>query len=81
MNVFLPHGQHSNTTLVKVKYTTIVCNVSFVSIQIQHLLKLNLFILLIFRQRLLNSNTTLVKVKFKNLYIHHDKKSFKYNTC
>ena len=55
---------NSNTTLVKVKFTSRKIVISSWRIQIQHLLKLNNLKVGIHVSLLLNSNTTLVKVKF-----------------
>ena len=72
---------NSNTTLVKVKFNMEIGKECCMEIQIQHLLKLNIFTSpLIFWA--CDSNTTLVKVKLLDWYKKfHDVSTFKYNTC
>ena len=73
---------YSNTTLVKVKSLKKVLAFNQNIIQIQHLLKLNLFMELKICGLLFYSNTTLVKVKYgKNNKIVSLYNEFKYNTC
>ena len=65
LKLTVPHCRYSNTTLVKVKFYTLRSYWIFIGkIQIQLLLKLNLYIIIVQVEKLAYSNTTLVKVKF-----------------
>ena len=72
--------RYSNTTLVKVKLSPDFVLYVFKTIQIQHLLKLNIKKFLDMAKKP-NSNTTLVKVKYNTKIGSQKKQKFKYNTC
>ena len=63
----LGYCKYSNTTLVKVKLVNNIIVFILTTIQIQHLLKLNVLDLPHLLPNCSNSNTTLVKVKLRSI--------------
>ena len=79
--VFEPTEQHSNTTLVKVKYKCYKSNSSMAQIQIQHLLKLNYFAWCRRKRRTSIQIQHLLKLNEKLAPLAIGITGFKYNTC